>query len=50
MITKEEARQMSEQELLERQRQGAKKTATIIGLIAFGIFMLTLLLNLNNHA
>ncbi len=46
MISKEEASQMSEQELLERQRQGARRTATIIGLIAFGIFMLTLFLNL----
>ncbi len=47
MITKEEARHMSEQELLDRQRQGAKKTATIVALVAFGIFMLTLYLNLN---
>ena len=46
MISKEEAGQMSEQELLERQRQGARRTATIVGLIAFGIFMLTLFLNL----
>ncbi len=48
MISREEANHMSEQELLERQRKGAKKTATIVGLIAFGIFMLTLYLNLNN--
>ena len=48
MITKEEARQMTEQELLERQRQGAKRTATIVGLIAFAIFMLTLFLNLKS--
>jgi hypothetical protein len=48
MITREEASNMSEQELLDRQRKGAKKTATIVGLIAFGIFMLTLYLNLKN--
>lgn len=33
---------LSEQELLEKQRKGAKKTAIIVGVIAFGIFIFTL--------
>lgn len=45
MITPEEARSMSEEDLLKRQRKGAMITAGIIGGIAFGIFMLTLYLN-----
>ncbi len=46
MITQEEAKQMTEDELLQKQRRGAKKTAIIVGLIALGIFLFTLFTNL----
>jgi len=36
---------MNEDELLEQQRKGARRTATIVGGIAFAIFLLTLYLN-----
>lgn len=45
MITPEEAKTMSEDDLLKRQKKGAVITASIVGGIAFGIFMLTLYLN-----
>lgn len=36
---------LSEEELLKKQRAGAKRTALIIGLIAFAIFAFTLYMN-----
>ncbi len=46
MISKEEARFLSEEELLKRQRKGATLTATIVAMIAFGIFFFTLYSNM----
>lgn len=46
MISKEEARFLSEEELLRRQRKGAALTATIVAMIALAIFFFTLYTNM----
>ncbi len=42
MVTPEEAKSLTEEELLKRQRKGAKVTATIVAVIALGVFLFTL--------
>ena len=36
---------LNEEQLLEKQRKGARITATIVGAVALGIFLLTLYLS-----
>lgn len=45
MISQKQAKTMSEEVLLKRQRRSAMITAAIVGAIAFGIFMFTLYMN-----
>lgn len=45
MMSHKQAKSMSEEALLKRQRRGAMATAAIVGAIAFGIFIFTLYVN-----
>lgn len=49
MVSEEEAKSLTEEELLQRQRKGARVTALIVGAIALGVFLLTIYLNSNSN-
>lgn len=47
MISQEEAKSLSEEEILKRQRKGANVTAIVVGVIALVFFLLTIYLSSN---